>query len=195
MRAVLATSNAGKAREVAAILNGSGLDVDLVPMFLGHEETGRDYHENVRLKASAAMRLCGVPILAEDAGLEVDMLGGAPGPHSARFAGPGADDTQNIGKLLRLLAGVPESRRAARYRAVVMLLLPSGEEVVGEGVLDGRVGQMPRGTNGFGYDPVFFPAGETRTVGEMNQREKSMISHRARALRQLVVTARRRGML
>lgn len=195
IRAVLVSSNPGKAREFAQILAGSGIEVEGMPMWLGEEETATTYLDNARLKALAGVRLTGVPVLAEDAGIEVDALGGAPGPRSSRFAGPSASDDANNAKLLRLLSGVAEARRTARYRSVVVLLTPSGREVIGEGVFDGRIGAVARGTGGFGYDPLFFPAGETRTVGEMSLDEKNRISHRAKALRRLVVIAREQGLL
>lgn len=195
MRATLVTTNPGKVREFSAILDRSGLEVEGVPMWLGEEETGSTYLQNARLKALAAVRLLGGPVIAEDSGIEVDALGGAPGASSARFAGPGASDDANNAKLLRLLAGVPEPLRTARYRSVVVLLLPGMREVSGEGVFEGRISTVPRGNAGFGYDPLFFPSGETRTVGEIRPEEKNMISHRAKALRQLVVKARAAGVL
>lgn len=190
MKVLLVTTNPGKVREVNAILAGSGLEVEDVPMFLGAEETGVTYLENARLKALAALRLAARSVIAEDSGIEVDALGGAPGPWSARFAGAAATDEANNLKLLRLLGPLPDAKRTARYRSVCVLLLPDGTQVVGEGVFEGRISAMPRGTNGFGYDPLFFPAGETRTVGEMREDEKNIISHRSKALRQLVVRAR-----
>lgn len=195
MRAFFVSGNRGKVAEVGQILAGSGLEVTARPIWLGEVETGLTYLENARLKALAGMRLTGMPSLAEDAGIEVDALNGAPGPRSARFAGPAADDDANNGKLLRLLSGVPEQRRTARYRAVCVLALPGGAEVAGEGVFEGRIAPFPRGDGGFGYDPLFFPAGETRTVGEMDALEKNAISHRARALRSLISQAGRDGLL
>jgi XTP/dITP diphosphohydrolase len=195
LRAFFVSGNRGKVAEVGQILAGSGLEVTARPIWLGEVETGLTYLENARLKALAGMRLTGMPSLAEDAGIEVDALNGAPGPRSARFAGPAADDDANNGKLLRLLSGVPEQRRTARYRAVCVLALPGGAEVAGEGVFEGRIAPFPRGDGGFGYDPLFFPAGETRTVGEMDALEKNAISHRARALRSLISQAGRDGLL
>lgn len=183
MKVVLATTNAGKVREVRAILSGSGIEVDAVPLFIGDEEHGVTYLENALAKAMAVRRLTGRPVLAEDSGLEVDALGGLPGVRSARFAGPAATDATNNAKLLRLLEGVPD--RTARYRSVAVLL-GSSSEVVGEGTYAGRVAQEPRGAGGFGYDPVFVPDSETRTVAELSPEEKDAISHRGRALRQLV---------
>jgi XTP/dITP diphosphohydrolase len=155
-----------------------------VALWLGEVETGVTYEENARLKAHNAMRLLGAPVLAEDAGLEVDALGGVPGPRSARFSGEDATDVSNNDKLLRLLDGVDE--RAARYRAVAVLVLPSGKEFIGSGTFEGEIAREPRGRGGFGYDPLFIPRGETRTAAELGPEEKDAISHRGLALRALV---------
>jgi XTP/dITP diphosphohydrolase len=183
LEALFATTNPGKVREVQAILDGTAMVITTVPMFLGHEETGLSYLENARLKAVAAVRLSGRAVLAEDAGLEVDALGGLPGPRSARFAGPAATDRDNNAKLLRLLDGVPEAERTARYRAVAVLVFPSGAQVTGEGTWEGRIATSPRGEGGFGYDPLFVPQGETRTAAELLPEEKNAASHRGQALR------------
>lgn len=195
MEVVLATSNPGKAREVRSILKDAGLTVVVVPMWLGEVETGTTYLENARLKGLAALRSVGRPVLAEDAGLEVDALNGLPGPRSARFAGPGATSAENNEKLLRLLDGVPDDRRTARYRIAAVLLLPSGLELVADGTLEGRITLEPRGEAGFGYDPLFVAEGEQRTVAEMRADEKNVMSHRARALRAIVVEARAAGLV
>lgn len=186
MEVVLATSNPGKARESRAILEGAGIQVSTVPLWLGEVETGTTFEENARLKAAAALRMIGRPVLAEDAGLEVDALHGLPGLHSARFAGPAATPDENNAKILRLLAGIPEADRTARYRIIAILLLPSGREFVGEGNLEGRIIDAPRGDAGFGYDPLFVPDGQDRTVAEMRTAEKNVLSHRAQALRMLL---------
>jgi XTP/dITP diphosphohydrolase len=182
---VLATCNPGKVQEVHSILEASGLTVVMLPMWLGEVETGVTYLENARLKALAVLRLVARPVLAEDAGLEVDALHGLPGPRSARFAGPTATSADNNAKLLRLLDGVPLDRRSARYRAVAVLVLPSGREIVGEGTLEGRIASAPAGEGGFGYDPVFVPMGEARTAAELTAEEKNAVSHRALALREV----------
>jgi XTP/dITP diphosphohydrolase len=186
LEVVLATSNPGKAREARAILEGSGLSVRTVSIWLGEVETGLTYLDNARLKASAASRMLGVPVLAEDAGIEVDALHGLPGPRSGRFAGESATTAQNNAKLLRLLDGVPPEQRTARYRITAVLLLPSGVEYTGEGTLEGRLLDGPRGAAGFGYDPLFVPNGQERTVAEMRADEKNALSHRAVALRDLL---------
>ena len=186
MHVVLATSNPGKAREAGAILEGSGIQVGSAPVWLGEVETGLTYLDNARLKASAASRMLGVPVLAEDAGIEVDALDGLPGPRSGRFAGENATSAENNAKLLKLLDAVPPQQRTARYRIVAVLLMPSGAEYVGEGTLEGRLIDEPRGDGGFGYDPLFVPDGQERTVAEMRADEKNVISHRALALRDLL---------
>lgn len=193
MEVVCATSNAGKIREASAILAGTGFEIVSVPLWLGEVETGTSYLENARLKAASALRLAQMPVLAEDSGLELDALGGLPGLRSARFAGAGATAERNNAKLLRLLDGVPDQERTARYRAVAVLLLPSGAELVGEGVWEGHIAAGPRGEGGFGYDPLFVPSGETRTAAELSEAEKNEISHRSRALRDLVERAQKAG--
>jgi len=189
VKCVLATSNPGKVREVEAILAGSGIEIVEVPMWLGDVESGVTHLENARLKAASAVRMSLRPTLAEDSGIEVDALVGLPGIRSARFAQPPSDAGNNA-KLLRLLEGVPEEQRTARYRAVGVLVLPSGAEIIGEGSWEGRIATAPLGSGGFGYDPVFVPEGESRTAAEMGAEEKNAVSHRAHALRQLVEHAR-----
>lgn len=187
MDIVFASGNSGKAREVSAILGAAGHEVVPMPMWFGEIETGDSYLENARIKAwSVARLLPGVAVLGDDAGVEVDALGGLPGLHSARFAGPAARVADNVDKVLRLLEGVSDAERTGRYRVVAVLALPTGGEVAGEGVLEGRFLSERRGTGGFGYDPIFIPDGESRTVAEMRSDEKNVMSHRARALRDLL---------
>lgn len=195
MEVVFASQNPGKLREVRAILGGTGLEAVSVPMWLGETETGTTYHENARLKATALLRLIRRPVLAEDSGLEVDALGGLPGARSARFAGSGATDEENNRKLLRLLEGVPVEQRTARYRAIALLLLPSGRELSAEGIFEGRIATGPRGGGGFGYDPIFLVEGEERTGAELSAEEKNARSHRAMALRRLVDQVRTESLL
>jgi non-canonical purine NTP pyrophosphatase (RdgB/HAM1 family) len=195
LRFIFATSNPGKVREVKAILDGSGIEVDVEPRWCGDIESGTSYIENARLKAATALRLTQHAVLAEDSGIEVDGLNVLPGIRSARFAGPGATDADNTAKLLRLLDAVPDAARTARYRSVAVLLLPTTEEVVGEGSWEGLIAAEPRGDGGFGYDPVFIPDGETQTGAEMSADEKNAVSHRGHALRQLIEHARSAGIL
>jgi XTP/dITP diphosphohydrolase len=149
------------------------------------EETGSTYLENARLKGVAGAAALDLPALADDSGIEVDALGGRPGPRSARFAGQDATDERNLQELIRSLKGVPGSGRTARYRCVALLAHPDGREVHAEGVCEGTLVSKPRGAGGFGYDPIFVPAGWDRTMAELTDDEKDRISHRGRALRAL----------
>lgn len=184
-RVVLASSNPGKLRELQALLPP---DVEVVSAIDAGvalpPETGSTFAENALLKARAAAEQSGMIAIADDSGLEVDALGGEPGVHSARYAGPQASDADNIALLLKRLEGVPAERRTARFRSVVAVVAPDGCEFLGEGVLEGQIVVEPRGSGGFGYDPVFRPLGENRTVAEMTLEEKNRVSHRAQALRQ-----------
>ena len=187
-RFVLATFNRDKAAELNALLSLPG--VTLAPLAdwpgaLAPEETGATLLENARIKARAAVALTGLPAIADDTGLEVDALGGAPGVHAARYAGEGATYADNVAKLLRELDGVPPARRTARFRTVCVAAWPDGREIHAEGVLEGTITDGPRGANGFGYDPVFVPAGESRTYAQFSDAEKNAISHRARAVKAL----------
>jgi non-canonical purine NTP pyrophosphatase (RdgB/HAM1 family) len=184
---VFASGNPGKAREVSAILAAAGHEVVAMPMFIGEIESGDTYLENARIKAwSVARLLPGHAVLGDDAGIEVDELRGLPGVHTAYFAGPAATPSANVDKVLRLLDGVPDQRRTGRYRVTAVLVLPTGAEVAGEGVLEGRFVTERRGDGGFGYDPIFVPDGESRTIAEMRADEKNVMSHRARALHDLL---------
>ena len=180
---VLATANPDKAVEIAAIL---GPDVDLVPRpeSVGEvDETGETLEENARLKAVSLVEATGLPAIADDTGLEVDALDGRPGVYSARFAGEDATYSDNVALLLSELAEVVE--RQARFRTVALARWPDGREVVAEGVVDGVISIETRGDNGFGYDPVFVPAGGDVTFAEMTPAEKNDVSHRGRAFREL----------
>ena len=183
-RLLLSTSNAGKAREIRDLLAGTGWEAvtprELGVTFAAPVETARSYAENAIAKAVAAAEASGLPALADDSGIEVDALDGAPGPLSARFGGPTLTDAERCALLLRRLDGVLPGRRGARFRAVVALALPGNRVITREGVLEGRIAPAPRGANGFGYDPVFeLPDG--RTLAEVGA-EKQTLSHRARAL-------------
>jgi len=182
-RFVLATANPDKAVEIGAIL-GEGVELVPRPASVPEvEETGETLEENARLKARALVDATGMPALADDTGLEVDALGGRPGVHSSRFAGEGATYADNVAKLLEELQGVGE--RSARFRTVAVALWPDGREVVAEGRVEGRIADAGRGDNGFGYDPLFVPEGETRSFAEMGAVEKNALSHRGRAFRAL----------
>lgn len=149
------------------------------------EETGSTYLENALLKARLVAGSTGEAAMADDSGIEVDALGGAPGPRSARYAGPSATDQENLRALLGAVAGVPAGGRTARYRAVAAVAHPDGRQVSEEGGCEGTIRTKPRGTGGFGYDPVFEPAGWDVTMAELSPEEKDRISHRGRALRAL----------
>jgi XTP/dITP diphosphohydrolase len=186
MRLVIATFNRDKLAELAALLDRPDLELTSladVPGAIAPEETGSTLVENARIKARAAHALTGLPALADDTGLEVDALDGAPGVHAARYAGPGARYPDNVRKLLDALAGVPRQRRTARFRTVCVAILGDGREQVAEGVLEGRIALSPRGDQGFGYDPVFELDDAGTTLAELNAKEKNRISHRARAVR------------
>ena len=188
MRLVLATANPDKAREIADALPGFELvpRPDDVPDV---EETGDTLEANARLKARALCAATGEPAVADDTGLEVRALGGRPGVHSSRFAGPRATYADNVAKLLADLAGAVDRR--ARFRTVALVCFPGGRELAAEGVVDGHLAPEPRGTHGFGYDPVFVPDdGDGRTFAEMTLAEKQAVSHRGRAFAALATRLR-----
>ncbi len=183
MRVVLATRNAGKLAEVVAIV-GSAAVVAGLEALAGIErppEDGDTYEENALVKGRAVTRAASVPALADDSGLEVDALGGAPGVRSSRYAGPACDPVANNDKLLRELDGVPARARGARFVCVAALVIPDGREWLARGEVEGRIADGSRGTGGFGYDPLFIPAGYECTFAEMTSGEKNEISHRTRA--------------
>lgn len=182
-RFVLATANPDKAREIAALLDG--FDVAPRPADVPEvDETGTTLEENARLKAVALVEATGCAAVADDTGLEVVALDGAPGVYSARFAGERATYADNVAKLLSVMAG--EAERRARFRTVALARFPDGREVVAEGVVDGVITSAARGASGFGYDPVFQPdEGDGRTYAELTLEEKNALSHRGRAFRAL----------
>ena len=195
IRLVLATANRHKVREIEPLLEGTG--VELVPVTaVVHgwdvDETGETLAENAALKARAAMLATRLPAVADDTGLFVDALDGLPGVRSSRYAGPGCSYADNVRKLLEAMAGVPPNARAARFRSVVVLVCPDGSERAFEGALEGTIGTEARGSEGFGYDPVFeLPGGGT--LAELGLDEKNRVSHRARAFASLAEWIRRRG--
>jgi XTP/dITP diphosphohydrolase len=149
------------------------------------EETGETYLDNAVLKARAVASALRLPALADDSGIEVDALGGKPGPRSARFAGEGASDAMNLRRLIDSLKGIPGSGRTARYRCVAALALPTGEVMHTEGLCEGTLEPRPRGEGGFGYDPIFVPEGWDETMAQLTPEQKDRISHRGRAFRAL----------
>ncbi len=188
---LLATRNRGKLRELESLLREGGLESLTLETLANHpevgevEETAETFEENARHKARFAASATGLWALGEDSGLEVDALGGKPGVRSARFAGRHGDDAGNNERLLRELGSSPH--RQARYVCVTALARPDGRIVATtRGTCEGRIAELPRGQGGFGYDPLFVPEGETRTMAELAPSEKSRISHRGWALRALV---------
>jgi XTP/dITP diphosphohydrolase len=185
---LVATNNPGKIREYRELLEGLPETVDMTfpaqeGIDLEVEESGDTFAENARIKATAYAQASGLLTLADDSGLEVDALGGAPGVRSARYAGPGATDADRYRKLLAELAGIPPGQRAARFRCVVVLALPDGRTYTADGTCEGEIGFTARGEHGFGYDPVFIVEGYGgKTLAELGSEEKNRISHRARAV-------------
>jgi XTP/dITP diphosphohydrolase len=188
-RIAIASQNPGKIREIRSICadwpvewitadeqEGAWPDV---------EETAESYLENALLKAHVVADAVGIPAVADDSGIEVDALGGAPGPRSARYAGKAATEGQNLRMLIRAVSGVPAAGRTARYRCLAVLAWPDGRELWTEGTCEGSLVSKPRGTGGFGYDPIFVPAGWEQTMAELPPKEKDRISHRGRAFRAL----------
>src|SRR5262245_54205776 len=194
-RLVLATRNRGKAAELGALVGASApvavLTLDAFPDAPEVEEEGASYAENAIRKAQAVAAATGLPALADDSGLEVDALDGAPGIRSARFAGPTADDRDRIATLLTALAGIPDDARTARFRCAVALAWPDGRVVTAEGECRGRIAARPVGEGGFGYDPVFVADDLGRTFAAAPPQEKQRVSHRTRALQTLLERLRR----
>ena len=193
-RLVLASANPGKVRELKTLLSDSGMEV-LPQSDFGIEsppETGQTFVENAILKARHAAARSGLPAIGDDSGLEVDALDGRPGVLSARFAGERATDADNIARLLRELAGVPDARRTARFRCVLVLMRSATDPapLICEGVWDGRIATAPAGGHGFGYDPIFLVGGLSLTAAQLSPELKNTLSHRGQALRQLAERCR-----
>lgn len=189
MKLILASNNAGKLAEFGRLLQGSGIEV-VAQSELGLqdiEETGLTFVENALLKARNAARVTGLPALADDSGLCVDALDGAPGLYSSRYAGPEGDAQRNIAKLLEALEWVPDDRRSARFCCALVLLrhAEDPQPLIAEGRWEGRILHAPRGNNGFGYDPVFLDPENNLTAAELDPAIKNRISHRGRALQLL----------
>lgn len=189
-RVVLASANTGKVREISRLL--AGLDIAVVAQselnVTAVEETGLTFVENAILKARHAARRTGLAAIADDSGLEVDALGGAPGVQSARYAGVGATDAANVDKLLAALDGVAETRRSARFQCLMVYLRHADDPVpiIAQGTWEGLIAAAPRGSRGFGYDPVFLVPTHGCTAAELPADEKNRLSHRGQALRALV---------
>ncbi len=182
---LVATRNPGKLKEIEAILGSEVALVSLADYPETHEvvEDGDTFEANAIKKAVETANATGLTTLADDSGLEVDALDGAPGVYSARFAGPDATDADNNEKLLTLLSGLPEERRQARFRCVVAVVVPGGEARTATAAWEGRIVHEPRGDNGFGYDPLFFSPAHGTTSADLPPEEKNRASHRGKALR------------
>lgn len=193
-RIIVATRNKGKLIEIKEMLKDTDIEVVSVDDFCGIPplvEDGQTFEENALYKARVISKLLNTTALADDSGLEVDFLNGLPGVKSARFAGKHADDEENNKKLLRLLEGVPLEDRKARFRCVIAMVCSDGREYKTEGFCDGYITLEPRGSNGFGYDPLFCIPKINITFGEMDPAIKNSISHRAKALTEMVKIIKR----
>lgn len=185
---LIGTRNQRKFKEIKSILKKIPFRLVSLKGFKGLPriaETGRSYQANALKKARLLRRWTGLPVLSEDSGLEVFALKGKPGIYSARYAGRDTHPARNNQKLLAELGDLPAARRQALYRCVAVFIGPDNNPLVSEGICQGRIAFAPRGKNGFGYDPLFIPAGYRRTFGELSARTKNRISHRARALRKI----------
>lgn len=190
-RLVLATHNLKKLAELRRIVAASGLGVEVVGLgdiedYPQPPETEPSFEGNALLKARAAASNTGLWALADDSGIEVDVLNKMPGVRSARWAGGHGDDAENLALLLRQVEDVPDERRAARFVCAMALVTPAGGEHVERATMEGRLGREPRGNNGFGYDPVFIPEGYDVTTAELDPQAKDTISHRGKAVRAMV---------
>ena len=185
-RVVLATGNAGKVREIAALL--APLAIEIIPQtqlgIASADETGDTFEANALLKARHAAGASGLPALADDSGIEVDALEGRPGVWSARYAGPAATDAENNALMLVELSKVPPARRTARYRCVIAYVRDAGDPapLIASGSWEGTIALAPEGAGGFGYDPLFIPAGGAVTAAQMSAADKNAVSHRGQAL-------------
>ena len=192
-RLVVATANSGKVREIAQLLADLPLEILSLsdfPAASPPEETGATFVENAVAKAVHAAKVTGEMALADDSGIEVDALGGEPGVRSSRFGGPGMTDAGRNGLLLQKLRHIPDQKLTARFRCAAALAWPSGEVRTFEGVCEGRITRGPRGTHGFGYDPIFYLPQYGKTMAELPPEEKNLISHRGRAMSQVKAALR-----
>lgn len=189
MQILLATTNKGKIRELEELLKNTDIAImslsDL-PDYIEVAETGKTFAENAFIKARAVCALSQIVTLADDSGLEVDALDGAPGVYSARYAGEPKSDQRNIDKLLKDLEGIPEEKRSARFRCCLAVVCPDGREYVTEGSVEGRILFAEKGNDGFGYDPVFYLPDMGKTMAELSLDQKNELSHRAKAFAKAV---------
>jgi XTP/dITP diphosphohydrolase len=187
MTIVLATRNKGKISELRRLLDGWHVEsCDVYPGCPVPDETGHTFQENALIKARIIASFTQEVTLADDSGLEVDALDGAPGIYSARFAGLNASDEDNRRKILHLLTAIPDAERTARFRCVIAISTPDGKEWISEGACEGHIGRQEMGKDGFGYDPLFIPDGYKQTFAELGKEIKNQISHRSRALQQIM---------
>lgn len=186
---IIATKNKGKVKEFAALFEKLDIKlkslIDLDEPMLDIEETGTTFKENARLKAEGIAEILQVPVIADDSGLEIDALNGAPGVFSARYAGEPTDDVRNYEKVLKEMLDVPELERTARFVCVLAFAIPGKETMFAKGTCEGKISFAPKGTNGFGYDPIFIPQGFKQTMAQLEQVVKNKISHRYHALEKL----------
>ena len=196
-KVVMASSNPGKLREINQILGGLGMEVLPQSDFdvPDAEETGLSFVENAILKARHASKLAGLPAIADDSGLEVDALMGAPGIYSARFSGPGATDEKNLQKLLEELKDVPEAKRSARFQCLMVFMTHAEDPtpLICQGTWEGSILHEPRGEGGFGYDPIFYVPSENCASAELAPEVKNRLSHRGQALTKLVAALKATG--
>lgn len=188
MKIVAATNNQGKVKEIKSILGELGFEIvsqGELGLDLDVDETGTTFEENALLKAQAAAMASGMCALADDSGLCVDALDGAPGVYSARYAGEGATDAMLIEKLLKVMKDVQKEKRAAQFVSAVAFVTPDGEKFIARGSAEGFITEAPSGSGGFGYDPVFFSTELQKTYADMSDEEKNRVSHRYRALMEL----------
>lgn len=196
MKILAATTNEGKVREIKKIFSDESIEIISLKeagINAEVEENGSTFCENARIKAYEIAKLCELPVLADDSGLTVDALDGAPGIYSARYAGEGATDEERIEKLLHEMEG--KTDRTAQFRCAVAFIACDGEEICAEGMVSGRITESKEGENGFGYDPVFWCDELGKTFAEANAEEKNRVSHRGRALKKLYEELIERGIL
>src|SRR5699024_5052036 len=186
---IIATKNKGKAAEFKAFFNKTGIEayslLDVNNQLPEIEETEKTFEGNAALKAEKIADVLGVPVLADDSGLIVDALNGEPGVYSARYAGETTNDQTNIDKVLEKMQAISQEKRTARFICVLALVIPDSETIFCTGYCEGEISSEQAGTNGFGYDPIFIPAGYSITLAQLSSKEKNKISHRSNAIAQL----------
>mgnify|MGYP000279796098 CR=1 FL=1 len=193
---IVATKNKGKYQEMKEILSGMPFNVismEDASLDIEIEETGQTFEENALIKAREVSRLTNEIVIADDSGLEIEYLDGAPGIYSSRFAGKGASDEDRNRKLLKLLEGVPFEKRKARFVCVIAVVYPEGDYFTVKGICEGYIGFEPKGNNGFGYDPLFYIPEYGKTMAEMDPEDKHKISHRGKALRLMLEEFKKRN--